>query len=370
MNTTPTPSPAPEEGNGRRRVIVMSALALAILGAAGWWWHSRNYETTDDAFLEADVTMVAPRVAGTVVAVHVEDNQLVKAGQPLFELDPADYQARLRQAEANLAAAQAQARSAQADLTMTNTSAPANVAQAQAAVRAARAQAERAQADARRYESLYAKDEVSAQALDQARSSARALQAQAEQATAQLAMTQTAPQQTAAKEAQLASAQAAVAQAQAALDLARLQLSYTRVAAPGDGRITRKNLQPGSQLAAGSPVLALVGKDTWVVANFKETQLQHMRVGQPVSVGIDAYPGRDFRARVHSLQAGTGSAFALLPAENATGNFVKVVQRVPVKLVFDPAPDADLHLVPGMSAQPRVDISDDAHGAALQAAAR
>lgn len=369
MNTTPTPSPAPGT-NGRRRGLLLAMLAVAVFGIGGWWWHSRSYETTDDAFLEADVTMVAPRVAGTVVAVHVEDNQPVKAGQPLFELDPADYQARLRQAEANLAAAQAQARSAQADLAMTNTSAPANVAQAQAAVRAARAQAERAQADAQRYESLYAKDEISAQALDQARSTARALQAQAEQASAQLAMTQTAPQQTAAREAQLASAEAAVAQAQAALDLARLQLSYTRVLAPAEGRITRKNLQPGSQIAAGGPVMALVGAQTWVVANFKETQLQHMRVGQPVSVEIDAYPGRDFHARVHSLQAGTGSAFALLPPENATGNFVKVVQRVPVKLVFDPPPETTLHMAPGMSARPRVDISDDAHGAALQAAAR
>ncbi|MDM4769473.1 HlyD family secretion protein [Solimonas sp. SE-A11] len=369
MDTNPTPSPAPQAA-GRRRVILLAVLATAVLGIGGWWWHSRSYETTDDAFLEADVTMVAPRVAGTVVAVHVEDNQQVEAGQPLFELDPADYQARLRQAEANLAAAQAQARSAQADLTMTNTSAPANVAQAQAAVRAARAQAERAQADARRYESLYAKDEISAQALDQARSTAHALQAQAEQASAQLAMAQTTPQQTAAKEAQLASAEAAVAQAQAALDLAKLQLSYTRVVAPTPGRITRKNLQPGSQIAAGGPVMALVGTQTWVVANFKETQLQHMRVGQPVNVEIDAYPGRDFAARVHSLQAGTGSAFALLPPENATGNFVKVVQRVPVKLVFESAPEATLHLVPGMSVQPRVDISDDAHGAALQAVAR
>ncbi|AXQ29971.1 HlyD family secretion protein [Solimonas sp. K1W22B-7] len=367
-NTTSSPAPAEENGNGGRRSVLIAVLAVGAVAAAGWWWHARSYESTEDAFLEADVTMIAPRIAGTVISVQVQDNQQVKAGDVLFELDAADLQARVRQAEANLAAAQAQARSAQADLTMTNTSAPANVAQAQAAVRAARAQAERAQADAKRYESLYAKDEISAQSLDQARSSARALQAQAEQAAAQLTMTQTAPQQTAAKEAMLASAQAAIAQAQAALDLARLQLSYAHVIAPSAGRVTHKNLQPGTQLAAGSPVLALVGAQTWVVANFKETQLQHMRVGQPVNVEIDAYPGQAFSARVHSLQAGTGSAFALLPPENATGNFIKVVQRVPVKLVFDPAPDAALHLVPGMSVLPRVDISDDAQGAQLQAA--
>jgi len=368
MNMMTTPPP-PAVATGRRRAVLLAGLALGAVAAAGAWWHAQGYEATDDAYVQADVTMIAPRVAGAVVAVHVADNQAVKAGDALFELDPADYEARLRQAEANLAAAQAQARSAAADLTMTRTSAPANTAQAQAAVRAAGAQAERAQADVQRYESLYAKDEIPRQTLDQARSNARALQAQAEQAAAQLTMTQTAPQQTLAKEAMLSSAQAATAQAQAALDLARLQLSYTRVTAPSDGRVTRKNLQPGSQLAAGTPVLALVGTQTWIVANFKETQLQHMRVGQPVSVEIDAYPGHEFSARVHSLQAGTGSAFSLLPAENATGNFVKVVQRVPVKLVFEPAPDAALNLVPGMSALPRVDIRDEQQGAPLQAAA-
>ncbi|MFT4047526.1 MAG: HlyD family secretion protein [Solimonas sp.] len=365
MNEPPIPPPANDAQKRSRRKALIAILAVLFVVSAIAYWILRGYESTDDAFIQADITMVAPRVGGTVVAVHVEDNQPVKAGDALFELDPADYVTHVRQAEANLAAAQAQGEQAQADLTITRTSAPAAVAQAQAALVAARAQAERAQADARRYESLYAKDEISQQTLDQARTTARALQAQAEQAAAQLRSTQTTPQQLGARQAQLAAAQAAVAQAQAALDQARLQLSYTKVVAPGDGRITRKNLQPGSQLAAGAPVLALVGNVPWVVANFKETQLRHMRIGQPVSVKIDAYPGQTFTARVDSLQAGTGSAFSLLPPENASGNYVKVVQRVPVKLVFDPAPSAELHLAPGMSAVPKVDIRDDS-GAQLE----
>ncbi|NGY03694.1 HlyD family secretion protein [Solimonas terrae] len=348
-----------QEARSSRKPLLIGIAGIVAVIAAVAWWISRGYESTDDAFIQADITMVAPRVSGTVIAIHVDDNQAVHAGDPLFELDPADYITHVRQAEANLAAAQAQAQSAQADLTITQTSAPAMVAQSQAALVAARAQAERAQADARRYESLYAKDEISQQTLDQARTTARALKAQADQAAAQLTASQTTTEQLGAKQAQLAAAQAAVAQAQAALDQAKLQLSYTRVAAPSDGRVTRKNLQPGSQLQAGSPVLALVGTTPWIVANFKETQLRHMRVGQPVSVEIDAYSGQKFSARVDSVQAGTGSAFSLLPAENASGNFVKVVQRVPVKLVFDPLPSPELHLAPGMSVVPKVDIRDD-----------
>ncbi|MGH8444771.1 MAG: HlyD family secretion protein [Solimonas sp.] len=351
--------------NRSHRTLLIAGLVALTLAVAVLWWLSRGHESTDDAFIQTDITMIAPRVSGTVIAVHIADNQAVKTGDVLLELDPADYLTRVRQAEANLAAAQAQVDSAGADLTMTQTSAPAAVAQAQAALQAARAQAERAQADAKRYEALYAKDEISQQTLDQARATSRALTAQAAQTAAQLTAAQTTPEQLGAKRAMLAMAQATVAQAQAALDQARLQLSYTKLTAPGDGRVTRKNVQPGSQLQAGGAVLALVGTTPWVVANFKETQLQHLRVGQPVRVKIDAYPGQRFAARVDSLQAGTGSAFSLLPAENASGNFVKVVQRVPVKLVFDPAPSAELHLAPGMSVVPKVDVRDES-GAKLQ----
>ena len=247
---------------------------------------------------------------------------------------------------------------ARAELDMTRTRAPAALAQAAAAVRSARARAEKAAADERRYEALFAKDQIPRQVLEQARSSHLALQAEAEGVQAGLRGAQTLAQQIAAQEAALASAEAAVAQAQAARDQAALQLRYCRVTAPVAGRVTRKNVLPGSQVQMGTPVLALVGDQPWVVANFKETQLEDLRVGQPVEIEVDAYPGRHFSGRVDSLQAGTGSAFSLLPPENASGNFVKVVQRVPVKLVFDPAPDPALHLAPGMSVIPRVDLRE------------
>lgn len=347
----------------RRRPLLLWAVPVLLAAGAVVWWLSGGTVSTDDAFIQADVTMIAPRVNGTVLKVLVADNQTVKAGDLLIEIDPADYETALRQAEANLAVAQAALESARADLAMTRKSAPAGVEQAQAALHAAQAQSERAQADAARYQSLYDKDEISKQTLDQALATARALNAEAERSNAMLRGAQTAPEQHNARQARVMSAQAGVAQAQAALDQARLKLSYTRVLAPCGGLVTRKNVRPGSQVQTGTPVLALVGSEPWVVANFKETQLGKLRVGQAAEFKVDAYPGLRFSGRIESLQAGTGSAFSLMPPENASGNFVKVVQRVPVKLVFDPAPDPSLHLVPGMSVEPKVDVSPSGDGA-------
>lgn len=365
MNTSEASDAPP--ATPARRWPLMLVVALAALGLGLWWWMSRGYESTDDAFIQADITLVAPRIAGTVVRVPISDNQIVEAGALLFELDPADHEARLRQVSADLSAAQARFQVARAELDMTRTRAPAALAQAAAAVRSARANADNAAADERRYEALYAKDQIPRQLMEQARSSHRALRAAAEGMQAGMRGAQTLTQQIAAQEAALKSAEAAVAQAQAARDQAALQLGYCRVTAPVAGRVTRKNVLPGSQVQVGAPALALVGDQPWVVANFKETQLEDLRIGQPVEIEVDAYPGRRFGGRVESLQSGTGSVFSLLPTENASGNFVKVVQRVPVKLVFDPAPDPALHLVPGMSVIPRVDLREQG-GARLVAA--
>jgi membrane fusion protein (multidrug efflux system) len=347
-------SPPPSNRNGR---LLLAAAALAIVAGGVYWWINRNFVSTDDAYVEADVTMVAPRVAGSVTKVLVQDNQAVKTGDLMLAIDPADFETAVRQAEANLAYAKAELESARADQAMTGKTAPAGVEQAQAELRAAQAQAERAQADAERYQTLYAKDEVSKQALDQALTTARASRADAERAQANLDGAQTSPEQAATKQARVQSAEATVEQQQAALDQARLKLSYTQVLAPSDGVVTRKNVEPGSQVQSGTPVLALVGTTPWVIANFKETQLGRMRVGQPVAMTVDAFPGVQLHGRVDSVQAGTGSSFSLLPPENASGNFIKVVQRVPVKLVFDPAPPATVRLVPGMSVMPKVDVS-------------
>lgn len=364
QNQSAAPASAIGDGipdKGRRPPWILIGIALLLAaGLSLWWWLTRNQITTDDAFIQSDITLIAPRVAGTVMKVYVQDNQPVKAGELLFELDPAPLTVQVESTQANLAAAQSQVQSAQANLTMTQTTAPAAIAQAQAALRAAQAQAARADADVRRYESLYAKDEVSQQQLEQVRTNAKALRAEAQAASAGLASAQTAPQQGDLKSAMLDAARAAVQQAQTSVDLAKLQLSYTHIVAPSAGHITRKNLQVGTQVQAGNPVLSLVGDQPWIVANFKETQLERMRRGQPVAVRVDAYPDVQLSARVESLQAGTGSAFSLLPAENASGNYVKVVQRLPVKLVFDAPPPADLHLVPGMSVVPSIDVSKTA----------
>ena len=341
---SPAMSPSNGNGNGRRRFVILGVAAAAVaLVATAVWWHGRGHESTDDAFVQADIVLIAPKVGGTVQAVHVVENQEVHAGDVLVELDPADYEIELQQAQANL-------QTAQADLALTRERSAAGVSQAQAALRSADAESERAAADVERFEQLYQKDEISKQQLDQARASATASKARADEAHSRLRDAQTAPRQVAVKESVVATRQAQVQQA-------RLALSYTRIVAPRDGKITRKNVQPGAQVAAGAPLLAIVGDDPWVVANFKETQLARIRAGQPVTFRIDAYPGFKFTGRVDSVQSGTGSVFSLMPPENATGNYVKVVQRVPVKLVFEPRPDAQHRLVPGMSVVPTIDVA-------------
>ncbi|MGQ0700268.1 MAG: HlyD family secretion protein [Panacagrimonas sp.] len=360
----PSPPPAP---NGRARLIaIMAALACALAALAAWW-SGLGTESTDDAHVQAEITLIAPRIAGTVVHVAVQDNQIVQAGDLLFELDRADAEARERQAVADLAAAEARVQTARAELEITRKQAPALLAETGAAVRAAKANAERARLDTSRYQALYERNEIPLQLLDQARASSHALQAQAEGSRAQQRAAATLDEQLAAREAALASASAVAEQARSGLEQARLQLSYTCVTAPSAGTVTRKNVYPGTQIAAGAPALALVGNTPWVVANFKETQLEDMRTGQPVEIEIDAFPGQVFHGRVESLQAGTGSVFSLLPPENASGNFVKVVQRVPVKIVFDPPPPAHLRLAAGLSAIPTVDVRESS-GSALAAA--
>ena len=343
MEASTTPA-ANGNGNGQRRKLILASIAAAGLAvAAGFWWHGRGHESTDDAFIQADIVIVSPKVGGTVKSVAVVENQAVKAGDLLVELDPADYEVQVLQAQANLD-------TAKADLALTRQRAGAGVSQAQAAVRSVTAENERAQADAARMQQLFDKDEVSKQQLDAARAAALSYQAHLEESQSRLRDAQTAPQQVAVKE-------SIVATREAALQQARLALSYTRITAPRDGKVTRKNVQPGAQVAPGSALLAVVGDAPWVVANFKETQLARIRAGQSVTFRIDAYPGQKFTGRVDSVQSGTGSVFSLMPPENATGNFVKVVQRVPVKLVFDSAPDPQHPLVPGMSVVPTIDVS-------------
>ena len=359
-------------------VIGAIILLLAVLFfGIRYYLHARAHESTDNAFVEGDAVRVSPRAAGTVRKVYVRDNQLVQAGTLLLELDPRDYQARLNQAQAGVVSAQAQretsARAATSRRSVIDqqraqlAGAVASLEQAQAEERAAQAQAARDARDEQRYAELYQTDAVSRQRYDQAQTAARTTAAQADAARkrtqtvraqvgqARAAVTQAANDYRQATE-QISVTEAQIGEAQAAAEEAKLQLSYTKIYAAETGRVTRKAVDEGQTVAVGQQLMALTYGQLWVTANFKETQLEKMRAGQPVELEVDAYPSEKFRGKVESFQRGTGARFSLLPAENATGNYVKVVQRIPVKIVFDGQPNLHL-LAPGMSVVPEVDIS-------------
>jgi membrane fusion protein (multidrug efflux system) len=391
--------------------LVAGALLLVLAGVAVWLWLTSGRESTDDAQVDAHVTQIAARVGGTIVNVPVADNQHVQTGAILVELDPRDYQVALDKARAELADAEATAIAAQSNVPITSTTAASNVSTAQGSVEQARggseealkeieaararlataqarmremeANATKAARDVERLRGLLAKDEVSQQQFDTAVATADAqraaadsaksqiveaeagirvnesklVQAQAgeQQARAGLRSAQTGPDQVTAMKARAASAEARVAQARAALQQAELNLQYATVKAPIAGIVSRKTVEVGQIVQAGQPLLALIPlENVWITANFKETQLTDMRPGQRATVRVDAYGGKEFKGHVDSIAAATGARFSLLPPENATGNYVKVVQRVPVKIVLEPGQDPDHLLRPGMSVMPTV----------------
>jgi membrane fusion protein (multidrug efflux system) len=343
--------PPPAAPKSRRRVAILFSVVLLVVvaGVILFYLHFiAPYESTDDAFIEGHVTMISPRVAGPVVRLLIQDNQVVKEGDPLLEIDPRDYETKLAQTRADLAAARSQLEQARAQVAVDE----AKAAQQSAAVTAAEAEARRAAADVERYQSVESRA-VSRTQLDleqtRAKSTAASLEVARQQAKA-------AEAQVLLSRANVETAAAGVQQAEAKMEQARLDVSYTRVAAPVDGRVTRRSVEQGAYVQVGESLLALVPTNVWVVANFKETQLTDMRPGQPVRIRVDAFPGRRFQGHVDSLQAGTGARFSLLPPENAVGNYVKVVQRVPVKIVFDGPLDPRLDIAPGMSVQPAVKV--------------
>jgi membrane fusion protein (multidrug efflux system) len=331
-------------------LIVLVALGL-IIGGTLYWLHARQYVSTDDAFIDANVVRLAPRVAGQVLQVPVRDNQEVQKGQLVVEIDPAPFQVRLDQAKA--AKAEAKGRLAQARSQLAVTRADAEQALAQVGV--AQADSTNASDNFDRLQHLHAASRnlaVSERDVEDARAQARSASARLIAAQKQAAA---AAAQVDAASKQVDTAEAAVASAAATVEQAQLELSYTRVIAPVSGRITHRGVDVGDYVEVGQALLALVPDLVWVTANFKETQLAHMRPGQPVTITIDAYPGHEFQGHVDSIQAGTGARFSLLPPQNATGNYVKVVQRVPVKITFDKLPK-DLLLAPGMSVEPDVKV--------------
>jgi membrane fusion protein (multidrug efflux system) len=344
-------TPPPPRKRGRTlKFLLVSVIGSVVLILVIFYYllFIAPYESTDDAFIDGYVTMISPRVPGQVERLLIKDNQEVKAGDVLLEIDPRDYEASLSQARADLAAAHSQVDQSQAQVKVSE----AKVAQAQAAVTAAEAEAQRATNDLQRYEAVESRA-VSKTAYDLAEAQARSTTANLEAARSQV---KAAEAEVVLSEASVETATAAVQQAEARLRQAELNLSYTKIIAPVDARVTARSVQTGNYVQPGEALLALVPRDVWVVANFKEIQLTYMKPGQPVEMEIDAYPNRKFKGRVDSLQAGSGARFSLLPPENAVGNYVKVVQRVPVKIIFDEALPDNLDIAPGMSVVPTVKI--------------
>jgi membrane fusion protein, multidrug efflux system len=385
------PAPVVKQRNPKRAFAILGmAAGVAILVLGVYLFATRNQETTDDAQVEADVIPLAPRVGGSVIKVEAQDNQRVKTGQVLFEIDPADYQAKAAEAQADLALAQAQAASAHAQAQIVEataqgglTSAKASLSGSSVSVAAAKAQVDFAQAslaraqadqhkaaeDHKRAQALFEAKVISQDRMDSAQAAFDSATAQLEgaksnleaakeqligsrtrvtEAEGRLASAKPADAQILAAQAQAQAADARVQAAQAALTLAQLQLGYTKVTASVDGVVSRVKLKPGNLIQAGQAVMELVPDDVYIEANFKETQIGGMKAGQKVSISVDAFPGKSLAGVVESLSGGTGARFSLLPPDNASGNFVKVVQRVPVRIKITQVP-TDVQLQAGLS---------------------
>jgi membrane fusion protein, multidrug efflux system len=332
--------------------IFFIILFLLAVAATAYYLHARHFETTDDAFIDGHIIPVSPQVAALVAAVHVDDNQLVHKGDLLVELDPTDYQVALAQAQGSEAAAKGKLDEARSSVA----AAQSEVTLAQAELDSAQVSARNADRDWQRMQNL-SDQAKSQQQTDNAEAAQKTDAAMVAQMQAKLVSAQT---QVASAQASVIAAEGDYEKAQADTKRAEINLGYCKIIAPEDGRVTSKSVEPGMYITTSSQLFILVPTNVWIVANFKETQLDRMRVGQKVTIAVDAYPDHEFTGTVQSLQAGTGSRFSVIPAENATGNFVKVVQRVPVKITIDGDvnSDPDHLLAPGMSVEPTVRVSE------------
>jgi membrane fusion protein (multidrug efflux system) len=364
---TPNASAAANRPFWRRRRAILLAIVLsggASFIAGHYLAFNLTHEATDDAFIDGHVVAIAPKVAGQVEQVFVTENQAVKRGDPLVQLDRRDFEVEKRQKEAALAAAKANVQLLAATFDMLQAqveAAEATARQSEAQAVAAAATARRAQLDFQRARELLEKTIISQSDFDAAKAAAdeadAKLKAAQEQAASDRArIAQTTGQLTAARKA-WERAQAQEHQSDVDLQAAELNLSYAQVTAPQDGQVTKKSVEPGDYLQVGQRIMAIVAKPIWVTANFKETQLTRLRVGQPARISIDSLGGRTFRGHVESIQAGSGARFSLLPPENAVGNYVKVVQRVPVRITFDEPVESTHVLGPGMSVVPEVRVT-------------
>lgn len=335
-------------------VKILIVLLLVAGGASTHYYLQRGQISTDNATIDGQAVVLSPKVQGYVKTVYIHDNQLVKSGDVLLEIDPSDYIIHRDRAKATLAAAKAAANASYSNLETTTVSAPSTAMGAQAQVASAQATWEKGLSDRQRMESLFNAGACSQQQLDQAVATEKSLRSTLDKMNADLRSANTAPSVIATAKNTSEQLQAQVKQAEVDLAQAENDLANTKIIAPIDGRITKKGVEIGNYVQVGQQLSSLVGTELWVTANLKETQLEHLQVGQAVDIQIDAFPGVKLIGKIDSVQAGTGSHFSLFPAENATGNFVKIVQRVPVKIVFVNQPDETLHLGPGMSVIPTI----------------
>lgn len=346
-------SPNKKKGSKVPLIILAIVVVLGAIGGGIWWFLHRNQTNTDDAYTDGRVVMMSPQVNGYVTVMAVNDNQFVHQGDLLIQIDPRPYEAARDQAKGELAAEQAQLDSARVALEKAKTTYPAQLEQAQGQLVQAQGTLNNAQSDYKRQHAV-ARGATTQQNVDQSTASLKSAQGQVQVAQAQVDIAKLIPQNIEQADAQVKQLEGQVLQAQAKLATAEVNLSFTRVTAPQDGWVTRRNVEQGNYLQPGTQIMALVTPDVWVTANFKETQLARMRRGQVVDIDVDAYPNLKLKGHIDSIQLGSGSKFSAFPAENATGNFVKIVQRVPVKIVIDSGMDKNEPLPLGVSVVPTV----------------
>jgi membrane fusion protein (multidrug efflux system) len=332
-------------------IISISAfLIIVIIGGIAYWLHARHYVSTDDAYIDGHVTQISPQIPARALKLHITDNQFVHEGDLLIELDPTDYQVALEQANAQALAAQGRLAQAEAQID----AAKAAVSQANAEVEAAQVALHNTTSDLKRFQEVDERAR-SRQQLDNAVAAQKNAQAQLEQTKARKTSTEV---NVTTAQAAVKAAEGELRTAQANVKRAEVNLGYCQIRAPCSGRVTQRTVEAGAYLQTGQAMFALVDPDVWVTANFKETQLKNMKPGQPVTIKVDAFGGTKFEGHVDSIQAGSGSRFSILPPENATGNFVKVVQRVPVKIIFNHGVNTndEMLLSPGLSVTPKVKV--------------
>ncbi|SAL18433.1 secretion protein HlyD family protein [Caballeronia udeis] len=348
------PSNAQKNGPGKKPLIILAVVVVfLILGGLAWWFVTRNQVSTDDAYTDGDAVTIAPKVSGYVLVMNLGDNKFVHKGDLLIKIDPRDYQAQLDQANAQLGLAKAQLDSAQVQLDIARVQYPAQLTQAKAQEQSAQANLVQTRAAYERQRTVDIRA-TSQQNIDTATAQQKSALANVAQAQAQVKTASLVPQQISQAQATVEERRQQVQQAEAQVEAAALNLSYTELRAPADGWVTKRNVQYGTFLQAGASIFSLVTTPVWVTANFKESQLERMRPGDSVDVSVDAYPNLNLHGHVDSIQLGSGSRFSAFPAENATGNFVKIVQRVPVKILIDSGLQPDLPLPLGISVIPKV----------------